>query len=244
MLRAAGVIAELEQLPSVEDRLTERLRRLITSGALPEHLPLRLRELADDFGVSPTPVRASLSQLERDGLVVIGSTGRASVSPLTLDDVEEIYAARRGLEVLAAQRGAPRLTQAAVEEMASLLEALRGAARAEVLDTYVDVTWRFHARCYQAAARPRLVAEVERLFWRAVRYHRILLTTPEHFAGSVASHERFFAACMERDGEAAGIVIEDSVRWSVDGFARVLGERHHTAVALPARAEADRVRLS
>jgi DNA-binding GntR family transcriptional regulator len=241
MRGATGAITELEQVPSLEDRLTERLRQLITSGALPERTPLRLRELAEDFGVSPTPVRASVSRLERDGLVVIGPTGRASVSPLTLEDIEEIYAARRGVEVLAAQRGAPRLTEAALEEMASLLEELRGAARAEVLDTYLDVTWRFHARCYRAGSRPRLVDEVERLFWRAVRYHRILLSTPEHFAGSVASHERFFDACRERDGEAAGIVIEDSVRWSVEEFARVLGDRHDPAIALSTRARADRV---
>jgi DNA-binding GntR family transcriptional regulator len=240
MHRAAGVIEALDQVPSLEDRLTERLRELISSGALAERTPLRLRELAEDFGVSPTPVRASLSRLERDGLVVIGPTGRASVSPLTLEDIEEIYAARRGIEALAAQRGAPRLTDAAITEMASLLDELRGAARAEMLDTYLDVTWRFHARCYQAGSRPRLVDEVERLFWRAVRYHRILLATPERFAGSVASHEQFFAACRERDGEAAGIVIEDSVRWSVEGFARVLGDRHDPAIALAGRARADR----
>jgi DNA-binding GntR family transcriptional regulator len=241
MREASGAITELEQVPSLEDRLTERLRHLITSGTLPERTPLRLRELAEDFGVSPTPVRAGLSRLERDGLVVIGPTGRAAVSPLTLEDVEEIYAARRGVEVLAAQRGAPRLTDGALEEMASLLEDLRSAARAEALDTYLDVTWRFHARCYQAGSRPRLVDEVERLFWRAVRYHRILLATPERFAGSVASHERFFDACLERNGAAAGMVIEDGVRWSVEGFARVLGDRHDPAIALSARASRARV---
>lgn len=243
MQAAARIIEELGHVASLEERLTERLRQLITSGALPERTPLRLRSLAEDFGVSPTPVRASLSQLERDGLVVIGPTGRASVSPLTLEDVEEIYAARRGIEALAAQRGAPRLTDVALEEMASLLDELRGAAHAELLDTYLDVTWRFHARCYRAGSRPRLVDEVERLFWRAVRYHRILLSTPESFAGSVASHERFFEACRERDGEAAGNVIEASVHWSIQGFARALGDRHDTALAsLSARAGADRGR--
>src|ERR1700742_4725094 len=100
-------IAELAQTPSLEERLTDQLRGLIATGALPERTPLRLRELAESFGVSPTPVRASLSQLERDGLVAIGRTGRAMVSPLTLEDIEEIYAARRGMEALAARRGAP-----------------------------------------------------------------------------------------------------------------------------------------
>lgn len=222
------MITQLEQVPSLEDRLTDRLRELITSGALPEKSPLRLRDLAREFGVSATPVRASLSLLERDGLVVIGRTGRAAVSPLTLEDVEEIYAARRGMEALAARRGAPLLTDGGLNEMASLLGELRSAAQVETLDRYLDVTWRFHARCYRAASRPRLVDEIERLFWRAVRYHRILLSTPERFAASVSSHQRFFDACEARDGIAAERVVEDSVLWSVEAFASVLRERDET----------------
>src|SRR4051794_21456568 len=160
----APPITALEQSPSLEDRLSDQLRKLISSGALPEGTPLRLRDVAERFGVSPTPVRTSLSRLEQDGLVVIGRTGRATVSPLTLEDVEEIYAARRGMEALAARRGAPLLDDAAVEEMALLLDDLRDAAEPETLDTYLDSNWRFHERCYKASSRARLVDEVERLY--------------------------------------------------------------------------------
>jgi DNA-binding GntR family transcriptional regulator len=222
-------IAELAPTPSLETRLTEQLRDLITSGALPERMPLRLRDLADSFGVSPTPVRTSLSLLERDGLVSVGRTGRAMVSPLTLEDVEEIYAARRGMEALAARRAAPLLTDDDVNEMAALLKEIHAAASPEQLDDYLGATWRFHARCYRASSRPRLVDEVERLFWRAIRYHRILLCTPERFAGSATFHDRFFDACRVRDGRAAETVIEDSVRWTIEGLAEAFDERHEDA---------------
>ena len=66
------------------------------------------RDLAQQLGVSPTPVRAGLSQLEREGFVAVTPTGRAVVSRLTREDFEEIYAARLGLEGLAARVGAPR----------------------------------------------------------------------------------------------------------------------------------------
>jgi DNA-binding GntR family transcriptional regulator len=222
-------IAELAHTPSLETRLTEQLRELITTGALPEGTPLRLRELADSFGVSPTPVRTSLSLLERDGLVSVGRTGRAMVSSLTLEDVEEIFAARRGMEALAARRAAPLLTDDDVKEMTALLDELHDVATPETLEDYLRATWRFHARCYRASSRPRLVDEVERLFWRAVRYHRILLCTTERFAGSVSFHDRFFDACRARDGRAAEKVIEDSVRWTVEEFAEVFAGRHEDA---------------
>ena len=60
------------------------------------------RDLAAQLGVSPTPVRAGLSQLEREGFVAVTATGRSVVSRLTREDFEEIYAARLGLEGLAA----------------------------------------------------------------------------------------------------------------------------------------------
>ena len=63
------------------------------------------RDLAQRLGVSQTPVRVGLSALEREGLVEVGETGRALVSRLTREDLEEIYAARLGLEGLAARVG-------------------------------------------------------------------------------------------------------------------------------------------
>jgi len=221
----ASPIVALEQTPSLEDRLTEQLRKLIASGALREGTPLRLRDVAERFGVSATPVRTSLSRLEQDGLVVIGRTGRATVSPLTLEDVEEIYAARRGIEVLAARRGAPLLDEDALGEMAVLLDNLREAAAAETLDTYLETNWRFHARCYRASSRDRLVDEVERQYWRAVRYYRMLLSTPHRLATSVSFHERFYDACEARDGRAAAVVVERGLRWSVERLAKILADR-------------------
>jgi DNA-binding GntR family transcriptional regulator len=217
-----GLITELEHTASLEERITERLIELITSGELPERTPLRHRDLARAFGVSSTPIRASLIELERDGLVVFSRSGRAVVSQLTLEDVEEIYAARMGMEALAARRGAPLLTDDTLVEMASLLGELTAAATNETIDTYLDVTWRFHALCYRLAGRQRLVNEVERLFWRAVRYHRLFLSTPERFAGAVCFHQRFFDACQQRDGRGAAVAIEEMVRWTVEGFETVL----------------------
>ena len=99
-------ISPLEDRESVEQRVAQTLRDLIVDGQLPEGTPLVQRELAQQLGVSPTPVRAGLSQLEREGFVVVTPTGRAIVSRLTREDFEEIYAARLGLEGLAADLGA------------------------------------------------------------------------------------------------------------------------------------------
>ena len=192
------------------------LRDLIVRGELAAGTPLVQRELARRLGVSQTPVRLGLSQLERDGLVEVAGNGRAFVSRMTREDFEEVYAARRALEGLAARRGAPNVDEERLARMRSVLGSLEPLASAGDVDGYLRGRWDFHAVCYEAARRPRLLAEVERLYWRSERYNRLVLSTRDRFRESIDNYRRFLIACADRDGRAAETAIEDSMRWAVD----------------------------
>jgi DNA-binding GntR family transcriptional regulator len=209
---------EFVRLPreSLERRVTELLRDLIVNGELPEGTPLVQRDLAHRIGVSQTPVRSGLSELARDGLVEVTDTGRTHVSRLTREDLEEIYAARFGLEGLAARVGAPVLTDDGYERMRKLMSGLENLARKRDVQLYLRARWDLHAICYQASGRTRLVAEVERLFWRAERYNRIVLSGGERFRRSVQHYHDVLDACESGSGPRAERVIHRSVRWAVD----------------------------
>jgi len=212
---AAGVQFEPIARESVEQRVTQALRDLIVSGQLAEGTPLVQRDLAHRLGVSQTPVRTGLSELERDGLVEVGDNGRALVSRLTREDLEEIYAARLGLEGLAARVGAAQLDDVRVARMKKLMRELQRLAREQDVEAYLRARWDFHAICYEASGRARLVAEVERLFWRAERYNRLVLSTAARFRRSVGYYRAFLAACEARDADAAERVIHESMRQTV-----------------------------
>jgi DNA-binding GntR family transcriptional regulator len=207
---------------SVEARVAESLRELIVAGQLPEGTPLVQRELAQRLGVSQTPVRLGLTELERGGLVAVGENGRAVVRRLTREDFEEVYAARRGLEALAARLGAAAVGPAEVARMGELLGELERLARAQDVEAYLKARWEFHATCYAAAARPRLFAEVERLFRRSERYNRLVLSTAERFAQSVANYRGLYDACAAGDPDAAERAIDDQMRWAVGRVASLL----------------------
>ena len=206
---------------SIEQRVAQSLRGLIVSGHLKEGTPLVQRELAARLGVSQTPIRAGLSQLEREGFVALGPTGRAVVNRLTREDFEEIYAARYGLEGLAARVGAEAVGPDELEMMREDLVHLRDAARAQDVDTYLGLRWDFYGTCYRASGRPRLVAEVERLYHRSQRYNRIVLSTPRRFRESVGRYAAFLAACKAHDGATAERIVQESLTWAVE---RVAGD--------------------
>ena len=215
----ATPITPLEERESIEQQVARTLRELIVEGKLPQGTPLVQRDLAQQLGVSPTPVRAGLSQLEREGFVAVTPTGRAVVSRLTREDFEEIYAARLGLEGLAARVGARAVGRGEIAHMKETLRILRRLAAEQDVQEYLRRRWEFHATCYRASGRQRLVDEVERLFWRADRYNRLVLSTLERFRESVGRYRDFLAACEANDGARAEQTVHESLRWAVDRVA-------------------------
>jgi DNA-binding GntR family transcriptional regulator len=212
-------IEPLEERESIEQRVAQSLRALIVAGQLPEGTQLVQRELAARLGVSQTPVRASLGRLQREGFVAVGSTGRAFVSRLTREDFEEIYAARLGLEGLAARLGGAAVGTPELTAMRRTLGKLERAAAAQDVDAYLALRWEFYGTCYRASGRRRLVGEVERLYWRSERYNRLVLSTAQRFQESLGRYADFFAHCEKNDGLAAERAAQDSLRWAVDSVA-------------------------
>jgi len=219
---------------SVEDRVAETLRNLIVTGELAEGTPLVQRDLAERLGVSQTPVRLGLVELERVGLVEVGETGRASVTRLSREDFEEISAARLGLESLAARLGAAAVGAEELARMRAGLRDLERLGREGDVDGYLRARWAFHAACYEASGRTRLVAEVERLFWRSERYNRIVLSSRERFRRSVGNYRRFYEACRARDPRAAQDVMRESLEWAVDLIASELPSEADDPTRTPA----------
>lgn len=200
---------------SLEDRVVERLRWLIASGKIPEETRLRQRPLAQRLGVSQTPVRNSLNRLVLDGFVEIGANGYAFVPRRTFEDLEELTAARIGLEGLAMRLGTPKVDDTTVAEMTAHLTELETYATENDLEQYLKCRWRFHAACYNASGRARLVRKVERLFLSASRYNVVLLGLPNAVEESLRNYRGILDAVRGRDGQAAEAAFVASANWAV-----------------------------
>lgn len=95
---------------SLRGKVFHQLREDILSGHYKEHEELREMAISEEMGVSRTPVREALRQLELEGLVSIIPNKGAYVTGITRKDVEDIYAIRSLLEGLCAV-GQPRILQ-------------------------------------------------------------------------------------------------------------------------------------
>ena len=99
-------------LQTVQDAVVERLRALILSRQLQPGQRLVQADLAEQLGVSRTPIRDALTRLAHEGLVNLTSYKSATVACFSAADLEEIFAVRIGLESYAAFMAARHVADA------------------------------------------------------------------------------------------------------------------------------------
>lgn len=110
------------------NRSTEKalayIRGAILSGKFPAGSLLPTIDLAEEIGVSRTPIRDALRQLETEGLVIIAPRQEARVKELTFEDYKDMCELRIALETHAAQLAALRRTESDLEQMRLHLDAM------------------------------------------------------------------------------------------------------------------------
>lgn len=152
---------------SAAARVARGLRERVATGALPPGAALSQAAIAADYGVSRIPVRDALQSLATEGLVDLrGPT--AVVTPLSVEDLQELYELREVVEPLATRLAVPGVGRAEVAAMAELLAVMEepgtGAA------AWVAANAAFHQQVYRRAGRPRTVALTEQLRRLTDRY--------------------------------------------------------------------------
>lgn len=99
------------------DEIAGKIRARIMSGSIPIGSQLRQAELADDFGVSRTPVREALRQLQTGGLIEVVPNKGAVVRVPAPWEVREAYEVRAELEGLATARAVSRISRTDIEKL-------------------------------------------------------------------------------------------------------------------------------
>jgi DNA-binding GntR family transcriptional regulator len=189
--------------------VAEQLRVLILDGTLEPGARLRLTAVAQRLGISIMPVRDALKILETEGLVVQEPRRGARVAPLTLEDAEELYAVRAGLESLAARVGVEKLTDGDVIDIRDLYGAMQHAADHGDLEAFVAADQAFHERIYISSQRPRLLQTIGDLRRRSRRYVPFIHRGLRDFETRMLLHEPILRAVEARNAPETARLTRD-----------------------------------
>ena len=155
------------------DRLASEIQGGILSGSIPIGARLRQEALADEFGVSRTPVREALRKLEVTGIVELLPHRGAVVRGPSARDIREAYDVRAELEGLAAELAAAHISdhdlsrlreaEALFRKSVATLVARRGQPDWKDSSSWVQANDLFHQAILEAAANRRLIATISDL---------------------------------------------------------------------------------
>lgn len=202
--------------------LLEEMRQAILSGRYPGGHQLRQDALAEAFGVSRIPIREVLLQLEAEGLVVIQPRRGAVVSPLSREEIADVFELRALLESRLYLRSAPRLAAADLAAVAAVQARYVAAIAAGDLPRFGELNAELHMALYARADLPRSHQMVAALLTTSERYTRMQLSTPAAMERAVAEHEELIGLTRAGDFEAGRRLLVAHIDAVRDDLARVL----------------------
>ena len=208
--------SELPQGQGAYRRLLEEIR----SGALAPGARLRETEVAERLGISRTPVREAIRQLEADGLVVHLPRQGATIRGLDHAEIVELYEMRAVLEGTAARLAARAASDVELAELAALNAEL---AQAPAGPQASEANRRFHRMMIDAARNRFLVKSMSALQRTLMILGPTTLLEPARATAAVAEHAAVLEALIARDGARAEAAMRAHVEAALS--ARIRGMR-------------------
>lgn len=195
---------------TLAEQVYQELRSQIVAGRLVGGMRLLPNELADDMGVSPTPVKEACARLEADGLVMVSTRRGMVVRRFTHQDINELYDTRELLERGAVQRAFAHrsVTDALIDDLEEALAQHRRHAADNTLDGLsraLSYDRQFH-RILVASAGIGMVSDwLERILSQT---HTVFVSVPGHYERSVIDHRVILDALIARKPDAVLAAID------------------------------------
>lgn len=190
---------------SARETAYDYLKASIVSGELTPGTILYDGAIAQLCGISRTPVREALIQLEKVGLVNAPPRRRPSVASSTGDDVEQILAPLGALQTLAARVATPIVTSEDVARMEELNRRLLSAAASDDWGEAALADMEFHGVLVQRTDNRFLVAEVDNLQTLFTRAKGLYMRNRGPDRKSIREHSAIIRALHDKDVERAAV---------------------------------------
>ncbi|QGG48692.1 GntR family transcriptional regulator [Heliorestis convoluta] len=192
---------KLDNYRPLRDIVFENLREAIIEGVLKPGERLMEIQLAEEMGVSRTPVREAIRKLELEGFIVMVPRKGAYVAGISVKDITDVFELRAALEALAAGLAAQRITEAEIEELERLLVHTSGSSSSKQFDLEVLVAGdiSLHDIIYKASRNQRLVQNINHLREQLQRLRTTSLAHPGRMREAWEEHRKIVEAISERN---------------------------------------------
>jgi DNA-binding GntR family transcriptional regulator len=188
---------------TTQESVVDNLRTLILSRKLKPGERLVQNDLAQEFGVSRTPIREALHNLASEGLVSFSAYKGATVADFSLVELEGIYSVRAALEGYAAYLAAQHITEGELQQMEALLGQTEEAFLQSDHLLMLKLNREFHAILYNASRQSRLYELIINHLDLSDMYRRLYFTVEHLYANTITEHKELLEILRRGDCEGA-----------------------------------------
>lgn len=197
---------QLRRGNTLAHRVYEVIKDRILSAELPPGTRLKDNELARTFGVSNTPIREAMRELERDGLIETIPYKGSFVKKMSIAETREVYDVRMALEALAARLAVKRITESQLEEMEKAVQKYAIALERDDITVGLEADLAFHDLLVQASGNDTLLKIVRDLANR-IQVLRQLDKGKMRRKQSLEDHKAILQTLKEGEAEKAEVQV-------------------------------------
>jgi DNA-binding GntR family transcriptional regulator len=194
------------------------VRDAVLRGTLRPNQRINQSTLVQQLGMSLVPIREALRKLASEGYVRILPHRGVYVSPISRDEMEDVYAIRLALEGMATKEGVMRITDQEVEKLAQLISSMDVALQSRDHTQLLELNQRFHYVLYAASGRDYLCGLISHLWEKSLRYRTSYILIPERANQAHEEHKDILSAVRERSVKKAIQAVRNNIRQTMLGL--------------------------
>lgn len=199
----------LDRSRQAAPQVLEHLRKAILTLELPPGHVMVRQDIADQFGVSQTPVREALLRLSEEGLVDVFPQYATLVSRIHIGAATQAHFLRRAIELELVHQLAQQPPQGLIAEMQRLIALQAQLADAQQWTEFVEADRQFHRSMYDAAKMPQLWDVVMRSSGHVDRLRRLHVPSGGKAAAILQDHRAITAGIEAQDPAATQQALRD-----------------------------------
>ena len=191
-----------EYLP-LRDVVFNTLRQAILTGKLVPGERLMEVHLANELGVSRTPIREAIRKLELEGLVIMIPRRGAEVAQITMKNLQDVLEVRRDLDALSAKLACERITDEGRAQLVECAKEFEEATKTGDITAIAAADVRFHDVIVHASGNERLMQLVSNLAEQMYRYRFEYLKDTANHPKLVEEHQLIYEAILSGNRQKA-----------------------------------------
>lgn len=201
-----------QKTKSLREHVYEKLKRKLLTGEIKPGTRMMEVELAGSLGVSRTPIREAVRQLEKEGLVTIAPGRGAFASEISLRDIIDTLSVREDLDALAASLAAEKITKADRERLEELTQKYEAAIKSGDHDAMIHADEKFHRKIVKISGNKTLAMVAKTVQAQVQRFRYLYYEDLKNYQNMPAEHREIIEALVSGDSEVARKVSDEHVK--------------------------------